>query len=195
MNCIKFLLLENTCSYLSRAIGSQGVNVEKVSESIKTRRWGRGRRSNESVSNKFGDLAPLFFYPLIQGFTESNHNENLWGGKNGGRLLWCLLIASLSTFVESSGNHPGTSVIASDLLDLSWSFYQAQNPEVRLAVLIAVATCLPYCSPDSLARLLCTERLPNHLQSIAVSDPHIDCRQLASRILGSFSQVTNMAVI
>ncbi len=181
---------------MSRDLAVQSVDVERVAKSIKTRRWGRGRRiyQNETVSNKFGELAPLFFYPLIQGFTESKHEEKLWGGENGGRLLSCLLV-TLSTFVESSGNHPGTSIIASDLLELSWSFYQAQNPEVRLAVLISVATCLPNCSPDSLARMLCNERLPSHLQSIKQTDPHQDCRQLASLILGSFTNITNMALI
>ena len=170
--------------------------MKKVAESIKTRRWGRGRQiyQNKTVSNKFGELAPLFFYPLIQGFTESKHNRRLWGGENGGRLLSCLLV-TLSTFVEGSGNHPGTSIIASDLLELSWSFYQAQNPEVRLAVLISVATCLPHCSPDSLGRVMCNERLPNHLQNIKQTDPHEGCRQLASLILGRFASITNMAII
>ena len=162
----------------------------------KTRRWGRGRRlyENRSVSNNFGEVSPLFFYPLIQGFTESKSDEVLWGGENGGRLLSCLLM-TLASFVENAGNHPGTSILASDLLNIAWSFYEAHNPEVRLAVLTSVAICLPHLTPDALARMICTEQLPKYLQTMKLTDPHEDCRQLATLILGSFTSISGPALM
>jgi hypothetical protein len=175
---------------------SQKKQLTNIAENLKTRRWGRGRQNytNRTVSNKFGELSPLFFYPLIQGFAESKQNEVLWGGENGGRLLSGLLV-TLSTFVESAGNHPGTSTLASDLFEISWSFCQAQNPEVRRSVLISLATCLPYVTADYLARMICTEQLPNHLEQMKQFDSHEDCRQLASLILESFISLTGIATI
>ena len=121
------------------------------------------------MSNKFGELAPFFFYPLIQGFIQSKQNMVLWGGENGGRLLSSLLV-TLSTFVECSGTYPGTSVLSSDLFEISWSFHEAKNPEVRLAVLISVATCLPHLTADSFAKIICTERLTIDLQTMKEFD-------------------------
>lgn len=165
-------------------------NLVNVTDRVKTRRLGLGQKQyiKSSVENKFGELSPIFFYPLIQGFIDSKHNQILWGGENGGRLLSSLLIA-LSTFVECAGNHPGCTILSSDLFEISWSFHQAKNPEVRLAVLVSVATCLSHLTPDSLTRILYTERLPNDLQRIRDFDSNGDCRQIATLILGSISSI------
>ncbi len=158
----------------------------KVTENLKTRRWGHKQHSKASVTNKFGELSPLFFYPLIQGFLRSKSDKILWGGENGGRLLSSLLI-TLSTCVDCAGIHPGKAILSSDLFDLAWSFRQAQNPEVRHAVLVSVAICLPQLNPIALTKILSTEQLPEDLKRIKEYDSNSECRQLASLILGSFS--------
>ena len=158
----------------------------KVTENLKTRRWGHKQHSKASVTNKFGELSPLFFYPLIQGFLRSKSDKILWGGENGGRLLSSLLI-TLSTCVDCVGIHPGKTILSSDLFDLAWSFRQAQNPEVRHAVLVSVAICLPQLNPIALTKILSTEQLPEDLKRIKEYDSNSECRQLASLILGSFS--------
>jgi hypothetical protein len=162
-------------------------------ENVKTRRWGRLNRNYEqkTVPNKFGELSPLFFYPLIQGFMESKHDTILWGGENGGRFLSELLI-TLSTIVECAGSYPSTSILSSDLFEVSWSFHEAQNPEVRRAVLVSVASCLPHLTPDSLAKALCDEQFPLELQRIKQYDSNSDCRQLASIIHEGFRDVSTI---
>lgn len=166
-----------------------------ANEFLKTRRWGsKSKRSKPRVvKNEFANLSPLFFYPLIQGFAESKHNEILWGGDNGGRLLSNLLI-TLSTFVENAANHPGTSTMAADLFEISWSFNQAKNPEVRLSVLVSLATSFPHLTPDYMMRIICIEHLPRHLQQIQHYDPNGDCRQIATWMLGSIAGVTDLAI-
>ncbi len=170
--------------------------MKLVADNLKTRRWGTKSRSRKPavVTNKFAELSPLFFYPLIQGFAESKHNKTLWGGENGGRLLSNLLI-TLSSFVENAANHPGASALAADLFEISWSFYQAQNPDVRLSVLVSLATCVPHLTPDYVMRIICIEHLPRHLQEIEQYDSSGDCRQIASLILGGLSSVTEVAIV
>lgn len=129
----------------------------------------------------------------MQGFAESKHNETIWGGENGGRLLSSLLI-TLSTFVENAANHPGTSTIAADLFDISWSFSQAENPEVRLSVLVCLATCCPHLTPDYVMRMVCIEHLPMHLYQIQQHDPSGDCRQIAAIILGNLQTVSDLTI-
>ena len=89
-------------------------NLVSMTENLKTRRWGHGCQTKGSVSNNFGELAPMFFYPLLEGFLDSEHNTVIWGGENGGRLLSSLLV-TLSTFEECAGMHAGTSMLSSDL--------------------------------------------------------------------------------
>jgi len=164
----------------------------------KTRRWGRGRNTNNNlhttttVTNKFGPLSPSFFYPLIQGFANTKNEERLWGGCNGGRLLSRLLI-TLSTIITNAATYPGrtTSVLAADLFELAWSFYSAENSEVRMAVLIAVATSIPLLSQEYVARMMLLDETTEHtsmvtsLQQMKLHDSDRECRQLASAILGS----------
>lgn len=171
------------------------IDLKTVANELKTRRWGtKSKRSQPKiVRNAFADLSPLFFYPLIQGFTESKHNEALWGGENGGRLLSNFLI-TLSSFVENAANHPGTSNIAADLFAISWSFIQAQNPDVRLSVLVSLATCFPHLAPDYIMRMVCIDHLPRHLQQIQQYDPNGDCRQIATLMLGGLASMTNLAI-
>jgi len=164
----------------------------------KTRRWGRGRNINNNrhatttVTNKFGPLSPFFFYPLIQGFANTKNEEVLWGGCNGGRLLSRLLI-TLSTIVTNAGTYPGrtTAVLAADLFELAWSFYKAENSEVRMSVLIAIATSIPLLSQEYVVRMMLFDETTEHtnmatsLQRIKLHDSDRECRQLASAILGS----------
>lgn len=166
----------------------------QVTENLKTRRWRHKHHTEKSVANKFGELSPIFFYPLIQGFVQSKSDKILWGGENGGRLLSSLLI-TLSTCVECAGLHPGKSILSSDLFDLAWTFRQAQNPEVRHAVLVSVAICLPQLNPIALTKILSTEQLPQDLKRIKEYDSNTECRQLASLILGSFSGITDLAIM
>ena len=159
-----------------------------------TRRWRRGVQAIKSVENKFGEVAPLFFYPLLQGFVESKLNQRLWGGENGGRLLSSLLV-TLSTFVDCSGMHPGTSILSSDLFEITWSFHKAQNPEVRRAVLFSIATCIPYLNSDALVKIIYNDRILHELLRIKDLDSNSECRQIASMILGTLSNITDVAII
>ena len=151
---------------------------------MKTRRWGRGRHNiqNKSVKNSFGPVASSFFYPLLQGFIESKSDEVIWGGDSGGTLLSHLIIA-LSSFVEYSGYHPGTAILAKDLFEISWSLFIAENGEVRQAVLIALATCLSHLPEEYVLRVVVgINEVPRVLAMTMTLDTNENCRLLAQSI-------------
>ena len=150
----------------------------------KTRRWGRGRRhqSEIRVVNKFGPVAPFFFYPLVQGFLESKTRDELWNGDNGAALISCLLI-TLSSFVDNSGAHPGTGILAKDLFELCWSFHNAENSEVRIAVLVALATCFCHLPMEALVQMCYADEVPRFLENTKVEDSDERCRRLASQLI------------
>ncbi len=176
---------------LSKVAGKRGLIPDTLLENHsktleKTRRWGRGRRRNnemKTVRNRFGPLAPGFFYPLLKNFAASKAEDAIWGGDSGEILLSHLLVV-LSTFVDSSGFNPGTPVLAQDLFELSWSFFIADNPEIRKSVLIAVATCLPHLSQDYIGQMITgNNQLPKVLSHAAELDSNSNVRTLASVIL------------
>mmetsp|Transcript_15249 Transcript_15249/g.28706 ORF Transcript_15249/g.28706 Transcript_15249/m.28706 type:complete len:1044 (+) Transcript_15249:75-3206(+) len=172
--------------YVRKLEGAVDETVTSFNSEMKTRRWGKGRRSGNkyrSVTNRFGPLSSLFFCPLVQGFLQSKEDEILWGGESGGMLL-SHLIMTLAAFVEFSGNHPGTAVLAKDLLELSWSFFCAVNAEVRQAVLIAVSASLPYVPIDYVFSICIGEmQMLNKMQATANFDTSEKCRLLASALL------------
>ncbi len=181
---------------MSKVAGKRGLIPNSLLENYdqtleKTRRWGRGRRRDnevKTVTNRFGPLAPGFFYPLLKNFAASKENDAVWGGDSGGILLSHLLVV-LSTFVDSSGFSPGTPVLAQDLFELSWSFFIADNAEIRKSVLIAVATCLPQLPQDYIGQMITgNNQLPKILSRTAELDPNSNVRVLASVILDGLNR-------
>ena len=167
---------------------NNGETLDSIAHStiseIKTRRWGRGRHAvrDKRVTNRFGPVAPVFFYPLVHGFLSSKSNEVLWGGESGGTLLSHLLV-TLSFFVEQSGFHPGTAILAKEMIDLSWPLFVAENSEVRQAVLIALATCLPHLPEDYILQVIIGQQsIPHVLAKAIAMDANENCRILASAI-------------
>ena len=160
----------------------------------KTRRWGRllvQSDTKKSVTNRFGPVSPLFFYPLVKGFVESKDDQVIWGGDHGGRFLSHLLFA-LSTFVDNAGHHPSAVVLGTHLFELAWSFHGADNPQVRLASLVAVATCLGHLREEYLIRIIFeSEQLPMYLHHAKERDSNEHCRRLASSILSILSSMHN----
>jgi hypothetical protein len=152
----------------------------------RTQRWGKGRRRNEEriVSNRFGQVARVWFYTLIESFKERNKDPTLWGGPIGSTLLARMFI-TLAAFVESSGNCPGTDILAKDLFELVWSFRNAEVAEVRTSVLCAVAVSVKVLREEVLVGMLLSgsaQELPNVLQRIGLGDTDESCRHLAKML-------------
>uniref|UniRef100_A0A7S4R3E9 Telomere length regulation protein conserved domain-containing protein n=1 Tax=Ditylum brightwellii TaxID=49249 RepID=A0A7S4R3E9_9STRA len=166
-----------------------------IDETQKTRRWGHGRnrsaraQQQRTVTNRFGPIAPLFFYPLLEGFMKSKDNVSIWGGANGSRLMSSFLV-TLSTLAQSAGNHPGTNVLAADLFDLAWSFRDAEIAEVRVSVLVAFATSIAFLPLDFLLQKLYGadgDSFPGYLKKTAIGDSDRNCRELATAITKNVS--------
>lgn len=136
-----------------------------------------------TVTNRFGPVASQFFYPMIQGFFQSRNNKVIWGNAHGGILLSRVLIA-LSTFVEHSGNHPGTPVLAVDLFEFAWPFLEADNAEVRQAVLVALAMSFDALPAEyTLSIAMSEKRCFEILAQIVSNDNDDKCRSMALSIL------------
>jgi hypothetical protein len=114
------------------------------------------------------------------------HREHahMWAGDVGSKFL-ARLFVSLCVIVESSGNTPGTNVIANDLFQLVWSFRDAEVAEVRASVLCGVATSLACLGSDAVVSLVTSgqaDGLPQFLIETARGDPDKDCRELATEV-------------
>lgn len=158
--------------------------ADEPSTENRTRRWGRGYRrpAQMTVTNKFGPIAHLWFYPLVAGWAQTKGAASIWGGSNGARLLATFLV-TLARIVESSGNHPGTAILALDLFELVWPFRDAEIPEVRMAVLVAIATCCPFLPPEFMSRNLYEEKcLASFLTTTLRSDADVTCREIATAL-------------
>lgn len=154
-----------------------------ASDEPKTRRWGRRAREHE-ISNRFGKIAPVWFYTLFGSFMESRDNELLWGGEIGSKFL-ARTFVTLASFVEASGNCPGTDSLAKDLFQTVWAFRDADIAEVRMAVLCAAAASVKVLRGDALMDLLFNgsmQDMPQQLQQIAFNDGDESCRNLAKMI-------------
>ena len=158
-------------------------NPEQVTRiESKTRRKRSPRTSPLLLTNRFTAVAPLWFYSLLSNFIQQKDNETLWSGSSG-TIFLANLFRTLAAFVEFSGIQ-SSQVLAKDLLDLVWSFRTADVAEVRLAVLVSVATSVAMLSEERILTLLVDDgnSLPQTMKQISASDPDSTCRNLACAI-------------
>lgn len=168
----------------SSSITSSVISQMKEQED-RTRRWGRGRHKGvepKAINNRFGNVAPVWFYSLIGNFMDRKDDAALWGGEIGATLLSSMFL-TLSRVVGCTGpNTPGVDVLAKDLFELVWSFRSAEVPEVRASVLYAVGTAIGFLREESVMTLLfdsSADNLATHLRLTSENDPDGDCRKLA----------------
>ena len=171
---------------------SSAVSQMKTTED-RIRRWGRGRHKDvepKTVNNRFGNVAPVWFYSLIGTFMERKDDAALWGGDIGSTLLSSLFL-TLSTVVFCTGPHnPGVDVLAKDLFELVWSFRGADVPEVRASVLDAVGTAFCFLREDTVLALLFDSSVDNiarNLQRMSENDPDNNCRSLARALTSNMT--------
>jgi hypothetical protein len=182
---------------------SLAADLTERTDGPRTRRWGQCRTmaSNvNTVSNKFVQIAPIWFYALVGRFMEHKDQSNLWGGEIGATLLANFLIA-LSYIVESAGPfHHSTQILAKDLLQLAWPFCNAEIAEVRASVMFAAGTSMNVLRDDAILGMLfgnlCIDNnMPVTIQQIALSDPNQNCRCLAgfvaNKIVSTLRNIEN----
>lgn len=147
----------------------------------RTRRWRSVRNDNMTIANRFGQVSPIWFYALINGFMKSREDPKLWGGANGARLLSTFLL-TLATIVECAGLSIGAEDLSKDLIEFSWSFRSAEVAEIRSSVLLAIASSLALLSNDVLLGVLyggTVEDIPDFVRRTALDDSDMTCRRLA----------------
>ena len=126
---------------------------------------------------------------MIAGFLKHKENEAIWSGSTGSIFL-AHFFRCLATIVELSG-FQASQVLAGDLLDLVWDFRTADIPEVRLSVLISVATSIAMLPEERILAALSREgfSLPKAISEISGNDPDKQCRDLSKTIATSMYEV------
>jgi len=160
-----------------------------------TRRWGRGKRRNESrtVLNTFGPIAAYVFYPLLHGFMESRGKENIWNGVNGSLFLSQLLLC-LSTILTNTFNHPSANIMAPDLFELSWALHSADDSSVRKSVLVAMLVCCEYLPESKIISIRHNQpSFRGFLEMTKMADVDGDCRNLSKALFFNFFGVYSIA--
>jgi hypothetical protein len=131
----------------------------------------------------FGQVAPAWFYTLVTGFLQRKDEYALWGGSLGARLL-ASFFCTLATILECSGNSPGASILAKDLIELVWTFRAAEIAEVRVVVLACVAASVSVLPEDEVANVIVsTSGLLIFLEFTIQEDPSQESKEMAAAII------------
>jgi hypothetical protein len=133
-------------------------------------------------------VAPIWFYSLVRTFLERKEDDRLWKGSIGATFL-ATVFQTLAAFVECS--RYGPSVLAKDLIQLVWSFHQADVGEVRTAVLLAVTVSFTHLGTEDALTLLLDANIPQGLSLMAAKDPDEKCRELAVGLMSNITQTVD----
>jgi hypothetical protein len=179
------------------------VSQQIVRLQTKTRRKRSARKAVETFTNEFGPIAPIWFYSLIAGFLQHKDHEALWSGSTGTQLL-SELLRTLATIVEFAGVQ-SSPVLAKDLFEVAWPFHDADVAEIRVSVLVSVATAMAMLPEDGILQLLLlggggeaaagAGSLPQIIGDMSSSDPNRECRSLAQTISNSIVEVFDQSLI
>jgi hypothetical protein len=167
---------------LSLKQGDRSKLLEIGSRVLSKTRWKRSRPIQRAIQNRFAPIAPTWFYLMVAGFFRQKENDALWTGPTGSIFL-TYLFRCLSTIVEVSGVQ-ASQVLAGDLFDLVWGFRYADVAEIRLSVLVAVATSVAVLPEEKIFMLLLREdsSLPKDIADMSSRDPNEECRSLSKSI-------------
>lgn len=76
--------------------------------------------------------------------TDDEVPRRLWARDNDEALAVAKTVLALACFVECSGHAPGTAPMAEELLSLAWPLRESPFPELRRAVLLALAAAVAH---------------------------------------------------
>ena len=159
-----------------------------VSKVLSQTRRKRSWQQKQSFKNRFSEIAPLWFYTLVDGFIKHKEDDNLWMGSTGSIFL-SFFFRCLASIVDFAGIQ-GSQVVANDLLDLVWDFRAVDIAEVRLSVLVAVSTAIAKLSDEKLISLLYGETdLPRTILEMSKKDPDEECRTICNIISNTIHEV------
>lgn len=168
---------------------AKALSLKQGTEVLSKTRRKRSRPSQKIIKNKFAPVAPMWFYTMIAGFLKHKENETIWSGSTGSIFL-AHFFRCLAAIVELSG-FQASQVLAGDLLDLVWDFRTADIPEVRLSVLVSVATSIAMLPEERVYAVLYQDgfSLAKTISDISGSDPDKQCRSLSTTIAKSIYEV------
>jgi hypothetical protein len=181
-------LLENQkATYITTAAIDTTSTTHVARLQAKTRRKRSPRPTLAIIKNNFTPVAPMWFYSILGQFLKEKENEATWSGSTGSHLLSSML-RTLAVIVEFAGL-ASAPVLARDLIDISASFLGADVAEVRMAVLIAVATSFSVLPDDRIFAVLLErgDSLIRTVANLAQADPDHRCRALALTLSHSFA--------
>jgi len=75
---------------------------------------------------------------------DTDKTRRLWARDNDEALAVAKTLLALACFVECAGHSPGTGLMAEELLALAWPLRESQFPELRCAVLLALAAAVAH---------------------------------------------------
>lgn len=185
----------------------------KYDEASNASRWGYRRNpAPKSVPNRFGALAPrYFFFPLLFGYAQ--HHDMI--KTSFSVLLKARVVAALCCFVDCSRATPVARALAMHLVAFAWPEANSKEPTLRRAALVAVLTALSSESlfiactanppiaaaqdPTDQLDLLASNSTPTapsydellHLIDTAVEDdPDSTVREIATTLQGTIPRIT-----
>jgi hypothetical protein len=174
--------------------GGNNAASELPMQLAKTRRWRKERTPTTSTPNKFGAVAVQMVYSLLSFLSQTRTDEVIWGGAIGEQFL-SEFLKTLCTMIYCASTYPSSSllILAADLFDLAWIFHDAKCSEVRHASLLAMFTSISLLPLESVMQHAHGTGL--FLRQCSERDESSDCRQIATLILGSISEMMNKNLI
>jgi telomere length regulation protein len=109
----------------------------------KTRRFTKGpsQAPPQPVANRFGPVAGLFFYPLLEKYDSCCTTMNMMGEDH---LVLGRLISSLAVVMHAAANTPAARQMAVALMEFVWALRYHVERFVRHSLLHAI--CMVMCS-------------------------------------------------
>eukprot|EP01112_Ceratiomyxa_fruticulosa_P022111 TRINITY_DN8010_c0_g1_i2.p1 TRINITY_DN8010_c0_g1~~TRINITY_DN8010_c0_g1_i2.p1 ORF type:complete len:874 (+),score=190.66 TRINITY_DN8010_c0_g1_i2:117-2738(+) len=145
------------------------------------RRWGSGRRVQQTQTNKFHNFSTLFFYPLLNPDSTSQQSRIAFEEP----MLLSRLVHCLGIIIECSGSSIYTPKISHELFKFLWSIRWHDNSAVRRSVIFSlsriVSTLPKFLFLENFAEDL--DEIQGWLYFVAKNDVDDSCRHMSRALL------------
>ena len=150
--------------------------------------WGTSvlasQRTSLSDMGELSSVGALWFYEILRHFLRSRDDASLWGNELGSRHLTHLL-RTMGNLISCCQFVPGVDMMARNMVQVSLSFLDADDDEVRESALLCLVPSVESLHTQDVLALMSDESiggLRSQLISISQADGSQTCRHMAARI-------------
>ncbi|XP_014467346.1 PREDICTED: telomere length regulation protein TEL2 homolog [Dinoponera quadriceps] len=168
----------------------------------RTKRFAHKVKAVKKSANRFANVVPSFFYPLLYGFGRRQESGQLQGLRiyaDQENILLLRYLKTLAVIMRAAENCPSALKMGKEVLELTWTLRNHNEANARFAVVECIASVLVSLPKDSIVVELLDMLLEIRewlllTQNVIYGEHDAKCRELNATVMNYVDAIISSAL-